>query len=64
LHKICALLEFWHMFIASIVFWMQSLIIVYVEVIAWNFDEFMKVVNHKYKGLVAHDHRALSEGWA
>ncbi len=41
---------------------MQSLIIVYVEVIAWNFDEFMKVVNHKYKGLVAHDHRALSEG--
>jgi len=28
--------------------------IVYVEVIALNFDEFLKVMNQKYKGLLLH----------
>jgi len=40
---------------------MQFLIIVYVEVIASNFDKILKMMNQKYKGLVMHNHRALSE---
>ena len=34
---------------------MQSSMIAYVEVIAWNFDEILKMMNQKYEVLEVHN---------
>jgi hypothetical protein len=38
--------------------------IAYVEVIAWIFGRFLKVVDQKYEDLLLHGCRALSEEFA